>query len=44
MVESLDDILFAHLIDFGEFLEFNNYFVGFHLIVLKELLRSHFER
>ena len=43
MAESLDNILFDHLIDFGEFLEFNNYFFRIHFIVLKELQLQNFE-
>ena len=34
IIQGFDADLLAHLIDFGEVLEFNNYFFGLHFIVL----------
>ena len=43
MVESFDDVLLAHLIDFGEVPDFNNYLFRIHFIVLTESPQLHFE-
>ena len=37
IIEGFDADLFAHLIDFGEFLELDDNFIGLHIIDLNQL-------